>query len=65
MEKIFFTATSPYEIGDSVLLPLDVKPCTITDIACIHYAKSRIAEFLYELDGKGWHRIQKGLRHEN
>lgn len=54
MQTATFNAQCPFEIGDMVRLAHDPRRAvTITDIACIHYLKTRTVKFVYEFDNSG------------
>jgi hypothetical protein len=51
MKYAAFDATSPFEIGDKVIIDgCRGETVEITDIACIYYVKSRKVEFRYSLN---------------
>ena len=51
MKLATFTATCPYEIGDKVNHNDVIKE--ITDICCMHFVKTGLVDFVYELDDCG------------
>lgn len=55
MQEMRFVAISPFEVGDRIGVDGTVK--TITDIACVHFAKDGVVTWYYQLDGEGeyWH----------
>ncbi len=55
MQEARFVAISPFEVGDRINVDGTVK--TITDIACVHFAKDGVVNWYYQLDGEEeyWH----------
>ena len=48
MQEARFVAVSPFEVGDQIDVDGIVK--TITDIACVHFAKDGVVNWYYQLD---------------
>ena len=56
MEILKINSYCPFEIGDKVKVGGEtgkIRTAVITDIICIHSAKTRTSDFLLELDNSG------------
>ncbi len=55
MQEARFVAVTPFEIGDRIGVDGTVK--TITDIACVHFARDGAVTWYYQLDDREeyWH----------
>lgn len=54
MQLTQFNAYCPFEVGDRILDTAG-QVHTITDIACVHYARGGNVEFRFELDHSGYY----------